>query len=70
LQALLSNFNTTTTLTYAELFSIQNLLGQFGQVAIPNPDGTGFTLTSVPEPASIALVTLVSVGVLARRRRK
>jgi fibronectin-binding autotransporter adhesin len=69
LQALLTNFNTTTILTYAQLSSIQNLLGQFGEIATANPNGAGFTLTSVPEPATLAL-TSIGLSTLLRRRRR
>jgi hypothetical protein len=68
LQLLLGNFNEATTLNYSELSGMENLVGQFGETAIPNPDGTGFTLVSVPEPASLALLGS-GLGFLAPRRR-
>jgi autotransporter-associated beta strand protein len=71
LQALLSNFNNSTSLDYSELSSIENLAAQFGQTAIPNPDGTGFTLTAIPEPASAALLlSVASLPLLSRPRNR
>jgi T5SS/PEP-CTERM-associated repeat protein len=69
LQALLTNFNTNTTLNFADLTGIENLVGEFGFTAIPNSDGMGFTLVSVPEPASLGLMA-IGLGLLARRRRR
>jgi autotransporter-associated beta strand protein len=69
LQALLSNFNTSAALSYMELSEIENLAGQFGFDAIANPDGKGFTLTAVPEPAS-GMIGLVGLSSLALRRRR
>jgi fibronectin-binding autotransporter adhesin len=70
LQALLTNFNTGMTLSYAEISGIENLVGQFGFEAIPNSNGQGFTLVSVPEPASVGLIAVAGVGLLTRRRKK
>jgi Polysaccharide lyase len=67
LQALLGNFNSSTTLSYSELSGIEKLAGQFGDNAVANTDGTGFTLVSVPEPASTMLLA-VGFAWLARRR--
>jgi fibronectin-binding autotransporter adhesin len=69
LSALLTNFNTGTGLTYAEMSGIENLVGQFGFEAIANSNGQGFTLVSVPEPASMGLMAAAGFGLLARRRR-
>jgi NHL repeat len=69
LQLLLGNFNDSTTLSYSELSGIENLVGQFGDVAIPNSDGAGFTLVAVPEPVSIGLAAASGLGLIARRRR-
>ena len=71
LQMLLGNFSGSTTLSYSELNGIENLVGEFGFVADANPDGTGFTLTVIPEPAAgPGLVVVGTVGVLKRRRRQ
>jgi autotransporter-associated beta strand protein len=70
LQLLLSNFNDSTTLSYStESGGIEGLLSQFGEMAIANPDGTGFRLISVPEPATVVL-SGVFAGYLAFRRRR
>jgi hypothetical protein len=69
LQALLTNFNNSTTLSYSELSDIEKLVGEFGDVAVPNADGNGFTLVSVPEPGS-GVLALTSAVLLARRRRR
>jgi hypothetical protein len=68
LQALLTNFNSSTTLTYSELTGLENLVGEYGDVAVANPDGVGFTLTSVPEPAS-AVLLIAGLALNLRRRR-
>jgi hypothetical protein len=68
MQALLNNFNQAASLTYSELNGLENLVAQFGDTAIPNTDGTGFTLVAVPEPASAGLLA-IGAGLLVRRRR-
>jgi fibronectin-binding autotransporter adhesin len=70
LSALLTNFNTSVGLTYSEMNGIENLVGQWGYDAIPNSNGIGFTLVSVPEPASVGLIAVAGVGLLTRRRRR
>jgi hypothetical protein len=69
LQLLLGNFNDTASLSYSELAGIENLVGEFGDVAVANSDGTGFILTGVPEPASVGMVA-VGACLLAQRRRR
>jgi autotransporter-associated beta strand protein len=69
LQVLLTNFNATFETDYADVANIQSLVGEFGDVAVLNSDGTGFTLVAVPEPASVGLALAALAGILLRRRR-
>jgi hypothetical protein len=68
LQALLANFNNSATLSDSELTGLENLVGEFGDVAVPDADGNGFLVVSVPEPASVGVV--ICVGAIAMRRRR
>ena len=68
LQLLLGNFNASAALSDAELSGIENLVGEFGDVATPNADGNGFTLTSVPEP-SLGIFTLGILATASLNRR-
>jgi hypothetical protein len=70
LQALLTNFNSSTTLSYSELAGIENLVGEFGDVAVPNSDGTGFMLVAAPEPASFGVMVAAAAAIGWRRRRR
>ena len=70
LQLLLGNFGGSTTLSYSELQGIEKLVGEFGYNATPNASGIGFTLTSVPEPATLALVAAGGALLVGRRRRR
>jgi len=56
-------------LSYAELRGIENLVGEFGAVAIPNANGVGFKLTTVPEPGT-GMLALTATAMLTRRRRR
>jgi autotransporter-associated beta strand protein len=69
LQALLTDFNTSAGPSDSELGEIENLVGQFGFDVVANPDGRGFTLTPIPEPAS-CVIGLVGLSSLALRRRR
>jgi autotransporter-associated beta strand protein len=70
LQALLSNFNDSTSLSDSEMSGIENIVGQFGDLAIPNANGTGFTLVAVPEPATASLALVGAAWPLLARRRR
>jgi fibronectin-binding autotransporter adhesin len=70
-QMLAQDFGSTSGgLTAGEVSSLQSFAAQFGEQLEPNADGVGFTLVSVPEPASIGLVAAAGLGMLARRRRR
>jgi fibronectin-binding autotransporter adhesin len=69
-QMLAQDFGSTSGgLTPQEITALQNFATQFGDALTPNPDGVGFSLVSVPEPASVSLLA-GGVGLLARRRRR
>jgi hypothetical protein len=70
-QLLAQNFSANSgALTASEVASLDNFAEAFGEVLQPNPDGVGFILTSVPEPASAGLLAAAGAGLLVRRRRK
>jgi hypothetical protein len=56
---------------WTELFQANgvNDLGQIVGVGVFNGETRGYVMTPVPEPASIALLGLGSVALLARRKR-
>jgi hypothetical protein len=66
---LAGNFGKVSVLTPAQLADMESFAGQFGNELVANPDGVGFQVVAVPEPASVALLTMIGLGVLARRRR-
>jgi fibronectin-binding autotransporter adhesin len=71
-QLLSQNFGASagTGLTAGELASLNSFAAQFGDGMVANPDGVGFSLVSVPEPASAGLLALAGLASLKRRRRK
>jgi hypothetical protein len=70
LQTLLTNFNTSVTLSYSELAGIDGLAGEFGEVALPNLAGDGLTLVAVPEPVSGGSAVVCALALLGRRVRR
>jgi uncharacterized delta-60 repeat protein len=46
LQLLLGNFNGSTSLSYSDMSDIEDLVGEFGYVALPNSNGIGFDLVT------------------------
>ena len=56
-------------LTAGELASLDQFAAEFGESLMANPNGVGFQLVSVPEPASLGLLAASGIGLLARRRR-
>jgi fibronectin-binding autotransporter adhesin len=68
-QELAQDFGQTSSgLTGGELASMQSFAAQFGDALAPNAGG-GFSVVAVPEPATISLLAIGSVGLLGRRRR-
>jgi hypothetical protein len=69
-QLLSQNFGADFSgLTAGESASLNGFASQFGDRLVPNPDGVGFQLVSVPEPASIGLLAIIGYGILGRRRK-
>jgi hypothetical protein len=70
-QLLSQNFGANASaLTASQIASLNNFAESFGSELVANPDGVGFQLVSVPEPASMGLLLLASSGLFARWRRK
>jgi hypothetical protein len=64
------NYGYTASLTEAELSAMQQFASQFGDALVPNADGVGFQLVSVPEPAMATTLAAIGAASLARRRRR
>ena len=70
-QLLAQNFGATdAALTAAEAASLNNFAAQFGERFVGDADGDGFSLVSVPEPASAGVLAAAVLGLLRPRRRK
>jgi autotransporter-associated beta strand protein len=70
-QLLAQDFGSTSSgLTSSELTSMNSFAAQFGESLVPNSDGVGFQVVSVPEPASVGLLAMTAMGVFSRRRRR
>ena len=67
-QAVLSNFGQTSgALTSSEVATLNDFAAKFGD-RIEEGSG-GLSLVSVPEPASLGMISLVGFGLLRRKRR-
>jgi autotransporter-associated beta strand protein len=68
-QLLSQNFGqSASALSAGEVASINGFASQFGEEFEANPDGIGYSLVSVPEPASVGLLAVAGISLLARRR--
>jgi fibronectin-binding autotransporter adhesin len=68
-QLLSQNFGQSAGgLTSGEIASINSFAAEFGEAYVPS--GTGYSLASVPEPASAAILAIGGLGLLSRRRKK
>jgi len=69
-QLLSQNFGANSSaLTAGEIASLDSFAAEFGDQLIANPGGSGFSLVSVPEPASVGGLAALAVGIFIRRRR-
>jgi hypothetical protein len=70
-QLLSQNFGANASaLTSGEIASLNSFAAQFGDTIAANPDGVGFSLVSVPEPATVGILTVAGIGILTKRRRR
>jgi hypothetical protein len=56
--------------TASQLASMDGFAAQFGDTLVPNADGVGFAVVSVPEPVSAGLLALGGLSLLGRRRAR
>jgi hypothetical protein len=70
-QLLSQNFGATSSiLTAGELASLDGFASEFGDELATNTDGIGYSLVSVPEPASVVIIAGVAGAILLRRRAR
>jgi PEP-CTERM motif len=70
-QLLAQDFGADSTgLTAGEVASLNSFAAQFNEEIVPNANGAGISLVSVPEPGTAGLLALAGLGVLGRWRRK
>lgn len=69
-QSVLLNFGQSDqSLTGDQLATINQFAAQFDEEYVANAGGVGYSIVSVPEPASLGLLGAGGAGLLARRRR-
>jgi len=56
--------------TSGELASLNGFAAEFGDTLVPNADGVGFQVVSVPEPVSAGVLAMAGLGLLGRRRSR
>jgi hypothetical protein len=71
-QLLSANFGSSLQLDNAQFTAMNDVALANGYTMTPNADDVGFTLTAVPEPASLTLIggTMAALGFIRPRRRK
>jgi uncharacterized repeat protein (TIGR03803 family) len=66
-EVLAENFGGANALTTGELAGLEQFAAQNGVSLVQTP--SGFSLVSVPEPASLGMMVLAGLGIVRRRRR-
>jgi len=56
--------------TAGQFASLNSFAAQFGDTLVPNADGVGFQVVSVPEPVSAGIFAIAGLGLLGRRQRR